>query len=97
MKIVKGAKWLKRNFVEQLEQLLEDNHVVELNDLIKFDGREQFIRNMLTRGEFAQATNDDIKWQNEIKLTRKIEALKDAKLINKLEEEEAALRAAMGV
>jgi hypothetical protein len=97
MKIVKGATWLRRDFIEQLEQLFEDNHVVEIDKLIDFDGKEQFIKNMLIRGEFAQATNGDAVRQVNIELNRKAKALKDTKLRNKLEEEETALKAAMGI
>jgi hypothetical protein len=97
MKIVKGAAWLKRDFIEQLKQSLEANHVVEIDKLVDFDGKEQLVKNMFIRKELAKATNNDVKWQNGIELTKKAEALKDAKLINKLEEEEAALKAAMGI
>lgn len=97
MKIVKGAKWLKRDFMEQLERLLESNHVVELDKLVKFDGREQFVKNMLIRGELATATNNDIKWQNEIELTEKVAALRDVKYRDKLKQEEKQLQEKMGL
>jgi hypothetical protein len=96
MEIVKGAAWLRRDFIEQLKQLLEANHVVEINKLVNFDGKKQLVKNMLIREELAEATNSDVKWQNGIELTRKAEALRDEKLRDKLKEEEAALKTVMG-
>jgi hypothetical protein len=97
MKVIKGIKWLKRDFMEQLEQLFEDNHVVELNKLINFDGKEQFVKNMLVRTEIATATSDDVKWQNSIELTKKTVALKDKKYRDKLKQEEKQLQEKMGL
>jgi hypothetical protein len=97
MKVVKGSRWLKRNFLEQLKQLLEINRVVELDKLVNFDGKEQFVKNMLIRTELAIATNHDIKWQNEIELTRKAIALKNKKYQDKLKQEEKQLQEKMGL
>jgi hypothetical protein len=97
MKVKKGPIWLKRNFIEQLKQSLEANHVVEIDKLVDFDGKEQLVKNMLIREELAKATNNDVKWQNGIELTRKAEALRDEKLRDKLKEEEAALKTVMGL
>jgi hypothetical protein len=97
MKIVKGATWLRRDFIEQLERLLETNHIVEIDQLIDFDGKEQFVKNMLIRGELTKATNGDVVRQVKIEHDKKVKALKDIKLRNKLEEEETALKAIMGI
>jgi hypothetical protein len=97
MKIVKGSKWLKRDFIEQLEQLFETNHVIEIDELVDFDGKEQFIKNMFIREEFAEATNNDIERQNEIELAKKTAALKHEKHRNKLKEEEEQLQEIMGL
>lgn len=97
MKVVKGIRWLKRDFMEQLEQLFEDNHVVELSKLINFDGKEQFVKNILVRTEIATATSDDVKWQNSIELTKKTVALKDKKYRDKLKQEEKQLQEKMGL
>jgi hypothetical protein len=97
MKIVKGAVWLKRDFLEQLKQLFETNHVVEIDKLVDFEGKEQFIKNMIIRGELTEAVNSDITQQFKLERAKKAEALRDEKLRDKLKEEEAAIKAAMGL
>lgn len=96
MKIVKGTRWLERDFMEQLKLLLETNHVVEIDTLVNFEDREQFIKNMLIRTEFALATNSDIAQQLRVDHAKEVTALKDEKHRNKLEEEENKLREMMG-
>lgn len=97
MKIKKGSAWLKRDFIAQLEQLFKNNHTVELDMLSNFKGREQFIKNLLSREELEEGTKEDIERQAKAERKAKIEELKERKYQNTLEREEEQLRKVLGV
>lgn len=93
----KGITWLRRDFDDQLKKALTENHVVDLRTLVNFEGKDRVIDNMISREELEEASYADIQKQKAIISEReKILAVRRNEK-NKLEEEEAALKAAMGI
>jgi hypothetical protein len=97
MEIKKGMAWLRRDFEDQLGKALTENHTVNLDKLINFPGRDIVIENMISRKDLDRARYDDLQIQRKIEEKRMAETTIRCNLKNKLKEEEAALRAAMGV
>jgi hypothetical protein len=97
MKIKKGIVWLRRDFENQLKKILAENHVVSLEKLTDFPGRDIVVENMISREDLAWASYDDLQTQKEIERKRKEEVTRKLILKNKLEEEETALKAVMGI
>ena len=81
MKVKKGEVWLRREFEAQLRSLLKDNHVVDLDTLPDFPGRDILIKNMLIRDELDHATESDIVTQKEIDRVRQEEKLAEEKAL----------------
>ena len=91
MKIVKGPRWLERDFIEQLTKRFGHNHTADLNKFVNFEGREQFIKNMLSRGELSLAQDNDLVEQEQIDEIRRTEKFTEVKYQNRLKKEEKEL------
>ena len=91
MKVKKGEVWLRREFEAQLRSSLKDNHVVDLDTLPDFPGRDILIKNMLIRDELDHATESDIAIQAEIDRVRQEEKLAEERRLKEVEAEEKAL------
>ena len=81
MKVKKGEVWLRREFEAQLRSSLKDNHVVDLDTLPDFPGRDILIKNMLIRDELDHATESDVAIQEEIDRVRQEEKLAEEKAL----------------
>lgn len=91
MKIVKGSTWLRRDFIERLQEKFLSNHVVELDKFVDFNGREQLVQNMLIRKELALAQENDLSRQSEIGRIRELDEHRQATYKDKLRKEEKKL------
>lgn len=97
MIIKKGNKWLQREFMEQLEKQLAVNHTINISQMVNFVGRERLVENMISRGEIEEAGCSDLQIQENVEREKKKTATEKSNLKTKLEKEEAALAAAMGI
>lgn len=91
----KGLAWLERDFLQELEDHLNDNFVVDVAKLIKFSGRDKIIANMLSRGELEKVTTADTRVQEKINYIRKEEGKKKANDKKRLQQEEEELMGRM--
>jgi len=91
VKIKKGEVWLRMEFEAQLRAALKENHVVDLNTLPDFPGRDIVIKNMLLRDELDQATESDIAIQEEIDRVRQEKKMEEERRRKELEAEEEEL------
>ena len=97
MKVKRGKIWLQHKFKEQLTVALNHNHVVDLNEMVNFEDRDEFITDMIIRGDIEEATQSDINRQDRINKQRKEDSMKEANHLNQLEQEEADLKKIMGL
>lgn len=95
MKVKKGLTWLKNDIRKQLMEDLIKNHVVDLDSVPNFNGRDKVIENMISREELEEANYLDIQKQTQIEVVREKCAKVKQTRQEQLDKEEAALRKAM--
>jgi len=91
VKVKKGEVWLRMEFEAQLRAALKKNHVVDLNTLPNFPGRDILVKNMLLRDELDQATDSDLVIQEEIDRARQERKMEEERRRKELEAEEKEL------
>ena len=91
MKVKKGKAWLKREFEKQLATALDQNHVVDLSQLVGFKGREELIIDMVIRDDIEEAIQGDIDRQERIDSDRKEVETEAARRLKTVKNEEKEL------
>ena len=97
MKVKRGKIWLQHKFKEQLTVALNHNHVVDLSSMVNFEDRDEFVADMIIRGDIEEAAQPDINRQNRIDKQRKEDSMKETNRLHQLAQEETDLKKIMGL